>query len=140
MADQTKDRLIEHSYDGIQEYDNPMPRWWVLTFWATIIFSVVYALNIFGIGVGKGRIADYEQDMAAFRAAHPAPSRRGGRLDRPGHRGREHTRPRLHRPCGGRRGGLPSAGPEVPARCGERSDRHGDHLRSLRVQPAQGAR
>ncbi len=74
MADQSKDRLIEHSYDGIQEYDNPMPRWWVLTFWATIVFSGVYALNVFGIGTGKGRIADYEADMAAFRAAHPAPA------------------------------------------------------------------
>jgi cytochrome c oxidase cbb3-type subunit 3 len=67
-----KDRLIEHSYDGIQEYDNPMPRWWVTTFWATIIFSVIYAFNMFGIGSGPGRIAQYEADMAAAAAARPA--------------------------------------------------------------------
>jgi cytochrome c oxidase cbb3-type subunit 3 len=73
MADETRDHLLDHSYDGIQEYDNPMPRWWVITFWATIIFAVVYALNIGGIGVGEGRIAAYEKDMAAFRAAHPVP-------------------------------------------------------------------
>jgi cytochrome c oxidase cbb3-type subunit 3 len=66
-----KDHLLEHSYDGIQEYDNPMPRWWVTSFWATIIFAVAYALGIGGIGVGAGRIADYEKDMAAFRLAHP---------------------------------------------------------------------
>ena len=66
-----KDRLIEHQYDGIQEYDNPMPRWWVTAFWATIIFSVAYALNLGGIGTGEGRIAAYEADMAAWRAAHP---------------------------------------------------------------------
>ncbi len=48
------DRLIEHSYDGIQEYDNPMPRWWVLTFWGTIIFSVLYAFNVGGM---KGAVA-----------------------------------------------------------------------------------
>ncbi len=71
MADDEKDRLIDHQYDGIQEYDNPLPRWWVITFWATIIFSVAYALNVGGIGTGQGRIKDYEQDMAAFRAAHP---------------------------------------------------------------------
>lgn len=71
MADQNKDRLLDHQYDGIQEYDNPMPRWWVITFWATIIFSVAYWLNVGGIGTGQGRIADYEADMAAFRAAHP---------------------------------------------------------------------
>jgi cytochrome c oxidase cbb3-type subunit 3 len=66
-----KDRLLDHAYDGIQEYDNPMPRWWVTSFVATIIFAVVYGLNIGGIGVGAGRIADYEKDMAAFRLAYP---------------------------------------------------------------------
>lgn len=66
-----KDRILEHEYDGIKEYDNPMPAWWVLTFWATIIFSVAYVLNIGGIGTGEGRIAAYEADMAAWREAHP---------------------------------------------------------------------
>ncbi len=67
-----KGRLIEHSYDGIQEFDNPMPRWWVTTFWATIVYSGIYALNIFGIGSGPGRIAQYEAEMAAAAAARPA--------------------------------------------------------------------
>lgn len=66
-----KDRILEHEYDGIQEFDNPMPRWWVLTFWATIIFSVAYVLNIGGIGTGKGRIAEYEEAMAVAAAEHP---------------------------------------------------------------------
>lgn len=69
--DKEKDRLLEHSYDGIQEYDNPMPRWWVTMFWATIIFIPIYLLNIGGMGVGPGRLVDYERDMAAFKAAHP---------------------------------------------------------------------
>lgn len=73
MAEESQDHLLEHSYDGIQEYDNPMPRWWVITFWATIAFSIVYALNLGGIaGDRRGRIAAYEADMAAFRKAHPA--------------------------------------------------------------------
>jgi len=63
-------RLLEHSYDGIQEYDNPLPRWWVYLFYATIVFAIFYAFNL-GVGVGPGRIAQYEADMAAFRAAHP---------------------------------------------------------------------
>ena len=70
----TNDRLIEHSYDGIQEYDNPMPRWWLLTFAGTIIFSVIYLFNVGPVGNGKGRVADYEDDMKAFAAAHPAPT------------------------------------------------------------------
>ena len=70
MADQNdQDQLLEHNYDGIQEFDNPMPRWWVYLFWATIVFSVLYWLNVPGFGVGKGHIADYERDMAAATAA-----------------------------------------------------------------------
>ncbi len=37
-----RDMLTDHSYDGIQEYDNPMPGWWVYLFIATIAFSAVY--------------------------------------------------------------------------------------------------
>ena len=64
-----QDHLLEHSYDGIQEFDNPMPRWWVYLFWATIIFSILYFFNVPGFGIGKGRIADYDRDMAAAASA-----------------------------------------------------------------------
>ncbi len=64
-------RIIDHEYDGIQEYDNPMPRWWLLTFAATVVFSVIYVFNIGPIGNGKGRIADYEAEVAAAAALVP---------------------------------------------------------------------
>jgi cytochrome c oxidase cbb3-type subunit 3 len=64
-----QDHVLEHNYDGIQEFDNPMPRWWVYIFWATILFSLLYVLNVPGIGIGKGRIANYNRDMAAAAAA-----------------------------------------------------------------------
>ncbi|MEO8450325.1 MAG: cbb3-type cytochrome c oxidase N-terminal domain-containing protein [Gemmatimonadota bacterium] len=64
MADQSeKDRLLDHEYDGILEYDNPMPRWWLATLWGSVLFSIIYVINVAGIGIGKGRIADYEADM-----------------------------------------------------------------------------
>jgi len=35
-------RLMTHSYDGIREYDNPLPGWWRAIFWASIIFAAGY--------------------------------------------------------------------------------------------------
>jgi cytochrome c oxidase cbb3-type subunit III len=65
------DRLIDHSYDGIQEYDNPMPAWWVTVFWITIAFSIWYYVNPGNTGAGKGWDVEYAEDMTSFRAAHP---------------------------------------------------------------------
>lgn len=33
-----------HRWDGIEEYDNPMPRWWLWTFYATIAWGIVYTI------------------------------------------------------------------------------------------------
>lgn len=33
-----------HTWDGIEEYDNPMPRWWLWTFYATIIWALLYSI------------------------------------------------------------------------------------------------
>jgi len=33
-----------HSWDGIQEYDNPMPRWWLWTFYGTIVWGILYTI------------------------------------------------------------------------------------------------
>ena len=33
-----------HVWDGIEEFDNPMPRWWLWTFYATIIWGLGYVI------------------------------------------------------------------------------------------------
>lgn len=50
MAKKTKPQHSEevsttgHEWDGIREYDNPMPKWWVWVFYATIIWGVWYTI------------------------------------------------------------------------------------------------
>src|SRR5690606_811529 len=36
------EETVGHSYDGIEEYDNPLPRWWFMLFVATVIFALGY--------------------------------------------------------------------------------------------------
>lgn len=33
-----------HDWDGIREYDTPMPRWWVWTFYGTIVWGVLWMI------------------------------------------------------------------------------------------------
>jgi cytochrome c oxidase cbb3-type subunit 3 len=33
-----------HEWDGIRELNNPMPRWWVWTFYATIVWAIAYTI------------------------------------------------------------------------------------------------
>lgn len=43
-----------HEYDGIEEYDNPLPRWWFYMFLLTFIFGAAYLIIYPGLGVYKG--------------------------------------------------------------------------------------
>ncbi|CAM5486492.1 Cbb3-type cytochrome c oxidase subunit OS=Afipia felis OX=1035 GN=fixP_2 PE=3 SV=1 [Afipia felis] len=33
-----------HEWDGIRELDNPMPRWWLVIYYATIVWAVLYMI------------------------------------------------------------------------------------------------
>lgn len=40
----TNTETVGHEWDGIEELDTPMPRWWLWTFYATIVFSIGYVI------------------------------------------------------------------------------------------------
>ena len=73
-GDAGQDRILDHAYDGIQEYDNPLPRWWVWIFYVTIIFAVIYVVDPSGTFRGPGRIKEYERQLADAEKRWPKPS------------------------------------------------------------------
>jgi len=62
------DKVREHSFDGIQEYDNDLPRWWVWLFIITVIFAVIYPF-IYHTGEPKLASQTIDAEMAALSAA-----------------------------------------------------------------------
>jgi cytochrome c oxidase cbb3-type subunit 3 len=65
LAGGDQDHILDHAYDGIQEYDNPLPQWWLTIFWITIVFSPLYILY-FHFGGGMLATERYDQAMIAF--------------------------------------------------------------------------
>jgi cytochrome c oxidase cbb3-type subunit 3 len=64
--------LLDHEYDGIQELDNQLPRWWVWLFYITIIFSAVYMVyyHLYHAGdkvfaTDGQQVAEYKYEMQA---------------------------------------------------------------------------
>jgi len=56
----TTDQTMGHSFDGIEEYDNPLPRWWFLLFVGTLVFGALYLVFYPGLGNWKGFMPGYE--------------------------------------------------------------------------------
>jgi cytochrome c oxidase cbb3-type subunit 3 len=64
QPDNNKDPLLlDHEYDGIQELDNKLPRWWVWLFNFSIVFAVIYILYYHVLDKGKLMAAEYRQEM-----------------------------------------------------------------------------
>lgn len=60
------DRLMHHEYDGIQEYDNPLPSWWSGVFVLTIVFSIGYWFWYHGGGPGKTEEQRFDGDWNGY--------------------------------------------------------------------------
>ncbi len=70
----TGTKTVGHEWDGIEELDTPMPRWWLWTLYATIIWGIIYVIlypawplvNSATEGVlGWSSRGEYEKSVAA---------------------------------------------------------------------------
>ena len=70
-----RDEILDHEADGIREFDNDLPRWWLYGFYFTIVLGALYLVNYHVLPeplVGPASIqAEYAADVAAAEAARP---------------------------------------------------------------------
>lgn len=59
-------KLLEHEYDGIQEFDNPTPGWWHALFFAFVIFGAFYLVVSTGSPLYDTPKASHEKTKLAW--------------------------------------------------------------------------
>ncbi|WP_459206126.1 cytochrome-c oxidase, cbb3-type subunit III [Pseudomonas sp. MLB6B] len=59
QREDTTEDTVGHAFDGIEEYDNPLPRWWFWLFVATLVFAVGYLVLYPGLGNWRGILPGY---------------------------------------------------------------------------------
>ena len=65
-----------HVWDeDLRELDNPLPRWWVILFYATLAFAVIYLMLYPGLGnnsmlLGWTQLEEYEAEVARAEARY----------------------------------------------------------------------
>ncbi len=74
---ENKDILLDHESDGIQEYDNPFPEWFMWLLYGTIIFAILYVFY-YGFNYGdsiqsgyRAQLVDDYKSIQDYYAAHP---------------------------------------------------------------------
>lgn len=64
--------LREHSFDGIQEFDQRLPNWWLYTLYGAIVFAFLYWLVLFQFEDGERDIHELEIALADIEAKNLA--------------------------------------------------------------------
>jgi cytochrome c oxidase cbb3-type subunit 3 len=65
---ESTEEKVGHEFDGIEEYDNPLPKWWFQMFLATVVFGLGYLVLYPGLGNFQGLLGwsshgQWEEEM-----------------------------------------------------------------------------
>ena len=64
--------LREHEFDGIQEYDQKLPNWWLFTFYAAIVWFVVHWVLYYHTSLFKDSRQQVQERILAVQQAKSA--------------------------------------------------------------------
>jgi cytochrome c oxidase cbb3-type subunit 3 len=64
--------MMHHTYDGIEELDNPTPPWFMYLFYSTIVFGLIYGFYYHVYQDGNIQATEYKTDMALAEKAKEA--------------------------------------------------------------------
>lgn len=65
-------RLLPHNYDGIQEYDQRLPNWWLFTFYITIVFAFFYWVSSFQLGAQEDDGLAVDAELLSLKLFNPS--------------------------------------------------------------------
>lgn len=74
MSKHKQDQVLGHAdeCDGIEEYDNKLPAWWLGLFYFCVIFGVAYSIHYHFIAE-RSQAGAYEAEMAKAAEDYPVP-------------------------------------------------------------------
>jgi cytochrome c oxidase cbb3-type subunit 3 len=77
MNDERRDKVRDHEFDGIQEFDNRLPRWWVGTFILTVLAALFLWTTRHTFGTAPTVQDNYAKDLAELKALQEAKASQG---------------------------------------------------------------
>ena len=71
-AEYQQDTVMDHEFDGIQEFDNRLPNWWLWLMWGSMVFALLYWVFFHTLGVGVLPVERFEMEMQVAQEAQIA--------------------------------------------------------------------
>ncbi|WP_397363048.1 cbb3-type cytochrome c oxidase N-terminal domain-containing protein [Olleya sp. R77988] len=56
--------ILDHNYDGIKELDNDLPPWWLYSWYASMVFAVIYLFNFHVSGTTDTQYDELDREYA----------------------------------------------------------------------------